>query len=86
MKNIFTSKENARVRPNNIVAKNHNSATHWDKSLMTLDPKIWNTLPEKANLKHQIYKSLRNTLIYGLDPNVAFTKRLVRFYCYIDVL
>ena len=27
MKNIFTSKENARVRPNNIVVKSHNSAT-----------------------------------------------------------
>ena len=47
MKNIFTSKENARVRPNNIVVKSHNSATYGDKSLMTLDPKIWNALPEK---------------------------------------
>ena len=72
MKNIFTSKENARVRPNNIVAKNHNSATHWDKSLMTLDPKIWNALPEKIKSKHHI-KYLRNTLIYGLDPNVDVT-------------
>ena len=27
MKNIFTSKENARVRPNNIAVKSHNSAT-----------------------------------------------------------
>ena len=33
MKNIFTSKENARVRPNSIVVKNHNSATYGDKSL-----------------------------------------------------
>ena len=47
MKNIFTSKENARVCPNNIVVKSHNSATYGDKSLMTLDPKIWNALPEK---------------------------------------
>ena len=27
MKSIFTSKENARVRPNNIAVKSHNSAT-----------------------------------------------------------
>ena len=47
MKNIFTSKENAKVRPNNIVVKSHNSATYGDKSLMTLGPKIWNALPEK---------------------------------------
>ena len=47
MKNIFTSKENARVRPNNIVVKSHNSATYGDKSLMTLGLKIWNALPEK---------------------------------------
>ena len=30
MKNLFTSKENARVRPNNIVVKSHNSATYGD--------------------------------------------------------
>ena len=46
LKNIFTSKENAKVRPNNIVVKSHNSATYGDKTLMTLGPKIWNALPE----------------------------------------
>ena len=40
MKNTFTSKENAKVCPNNIVVKSHNSATYGDKSLMTLSPKI----------------------------------------------
>ena len=29
MKNIFKSKENARVRPNNIVAKSHTSAANY---------------------------------------------------------
>ena len=47
MKNIFTSKENVRVQPHNIVVKSHNSAAYGDKSLMTLGPKIWNALPEK---------------------------------------
>ena len=72
MKNIFTSRENAKVRPNNIVVKSYNSATYGDKSLMTLSPKIWNALPE--NIKPETsYKSVRNTLIYGLDPNVDVT-------------
>ena len=58
MKNIVTSKENARVRPNNIVVKSHNSATYGDKSLMTLDPKIWNALPEriKSETSYKIFK------------------------------
>ena len=47
MKSIFTPKENARVRSNNIVVKSHNSATYENKSLMALGPKIWNALPEK---------------------------------------
>ena len=36
--------------------------------MITLGPKIWNALPEKIKSEHHI-KSLRNTLIYGLDPN-----------------
>ena len=47
MKNIFTSKENVRVQPHNIVVKSDNSATYGDKSLMKLGPKIWNALSEK---------------------------------------
>ena len=31
MKNIFKSKENARVCPNNIVVKSHNSVTYGEK-------------------------------------------------------
>ena len=45
MKNIFTSKENAKVRHNNIIVKSQNSVTYGDKILMTLGPKIWNALP-----------------------------------------
>ena len=47
MKNLFTSKGNARVHPNNIVVKSHNSATYGDKSLMILGLKIMNAPPEK---------------------------------------
>ena len=50
MKNIFTSKENAKVHSNNLIVKSRNSATYGDKSLMTIGPKIWNILPEKSQI------------------------------------
>ena len=70
MKNIFTSKENARVRPNNLVAKSHNSATYGNKRFMAR--KFGMHFQKKSNLKHYT-KSLRNSWIYGLDPNVDVT-------------
>ena len=42
MKNIFSAKTNAKVRPNDILVKAHKAATYGDKSLTTLGPKIWN--------------------------------------------
>ena len=51
MKNIFTSKQNARVRPHDLVVRSHNTATYGDKSLKTLRPKIWNALP--TEIKHE---------------------------------
>ena len=67
MKNIFTSKENAKVRPNNIVVKSHNSATYGDKSLMTLGPKIWNALPE--NIKSETsYKKFKEYIDLWFGP------------------
>ena len=62
MKNIFTSKENARLLPNNKVVKSHSSVTYWDKSLMTLGSKIWNALPKKSNLKK--IKKIKYIYIY----------------------
>ena len=58
MKNIFTSKENARVRPNNLVAKSHNSATYGNKRFMALGPKIWNAFPEKIE-SETLYKKFK---------------------------
>ena len=67
MKNLFTSKENARVRPNNIVVKRHNSATYGDKSLMALGPKIWNALPEK--IKSELsYKKFKEYTDLWFEP------------------
>ena len=63
---MFTSKENARVFPNNIVAKSHNSATYGDKSLMTLGPKIWNALPEK--IKSETCKRFKEYIDLWFEP------------------
>ena len=71
MKNIFTSKENAKVRPNNIIVKSHNSqlkVTYGNKSLMTLGPKIWNALPE--NIKSETsYKKFKEYIDLWFGPN-----------------
>ena len=68
MKNIFTSKENGKVRPNNIVVKSHNSATYMDKSLMTLDPKIWKALPEKIKSETS-YKKFKEYIDLWFGPD-----------------
>ena len=49
MKNIFTPKTNAKIRPHDIIVRHHNTATYCDKSLTGLGPKIWNKL--SANIK-----------------------------------
>ena len=46
MKNIFTSKTMAKVRPYDLLVKSRNSEKYGNKSLMALGPKIWNALPE----------------------------------------
>ena len=70
MKNIFTSKENARV-PNNMVVKSHNPATYGDKSLMALTPKIWNALPQK--IKSETYKKFMEHIDLWFGQNVNVT-------------
>ena len=47
MKNIFTSKQNARARPHNLLVRSHKVATCGNKSLKILGPKMWNALPTK---------------------------------------
>ena len=42
MKNIFTAKANAKIRPPDIIVRHHNTATYGDKNLTSLEPKIWN--------------------------------------------
>ena len=51
MKNIFTPKENAKVRQNDIIVKRINTSRFGTKSLRSLGPKIWNNLP--SNIKSE---------------------------------
>ena len=46
MKNICTSKHNARVRPHDLLVRSHKTVTYGDKSFKILGPKIWNALPK----------------------------------------
>ena len=46
MKNIFTQKLDHKVRPNDILFKQHNKIKYGTKSLKTSCPKIWNQLTE----------------------------------------
>ena len=66
VKNVLTSKENARVRPNNILVKSHNSATYGYKSFMILDPKIWNALLERN--KSETYKRFKEYIDLWFGP------------------
>ena len=56
MKNVFTSKENVRVRPHDLLVRSHNTATYRDKSLKILGPKIWNALSTKIKRETSLSK------------------------------
>ena len=58
MKNIFTPKENPKVRHNDVMVKCINTST---QGLRSLVPKIWNNLPSGIKLE----TSLRNILKPG---------------------
>ena len=51
MKNIFTPKENAKVRQNDIIVKRINTSRFGTQSLRSLGPEIWNNLP--SNIKSE---------------------------------
>ena len=67
MKNIFTSKENAKVRSNNLIVKSRNSATYGDKRLMAIGAKIWNALPEKIKSETS-YKKFKEYIDLWFGP------------------
>ena len=44
IRDIFTLKLDAKVRPNDILVKHHNAITYCVKNLKTLGPETWNQL------------------------------------------
>ena len=56
MKNIFTSKQNARVRPHDLLTRSHKTVTYGGKSLKILGPKIWNALPTEIKCETSLSK------------------------------
>ena len=92
MREIFTEKTNAKVRPrtsrihvfqksvvrpNNILVKKNLSAKYGDKSLRSLGPKIWNQLPQ--NVKSEIsFKKFKEYINQWFGPicKCTFCKRL----------
>ena len=63
MKDTFTPKLHPKVRPNDILAKHHNTITYGTKSLKSLGPKIWNRLPEdnKSETSYNKFKEYTDT-------------------------
>ena len=57
MKNIFTPKTNAKIRPHGIIVRHQDTATYRDKSSNALGPKIWNKLPTDVKSLVSITKS-----------------------------
>ena len=77
MKDIFTSKVNPKVRPNNLIVKRHNTTNYGTKSLTTLSPQIWNTLPE--NIKSETcYSKVRKYINTCFGPNCNFCKNYIK--------
>ena len=56
MKNIFTIKQNATVRPHNLLVRSHKAATYVDKSLRILGPKVWNALSTEIKRETSLCK------------------------------
>ena len=60
MKNIFTPKTNAKIRPHDIIVRHHNTATYGDKGLTAVGPKIRNRLPTSIKSVTSITKFKEN--------------------------
>ena len=63
MQDLFCLRSSSKRRPNNIAAVRTNTNTYRTKSLRSLGPQIWNSLPEhiktETSLAH--FRSLINT-------------------------
>ena len=56
IKNICTSKQNAPVRPHDLLTRSHKTVAYSDKILKILGPKIWNALPAEIKCETSLSK------------------------------
>ena len=56
MKNIFATKENPKVRYNDIIVKRISTSRFGTQSLRSLGPKIWNNLPSNVKSESSFHK------------------------------
>ena len=63
MQDLFYLRYSSARRPNNIAVVRTNTNTYGRKSLRSLGPRIWNSLPEhiKVETSHAHFRSLINT-------------------------
>ena len=88
MKNIFTLKENTKLRQNDTIVNYINISRFGTQSLRSLDPKIWNNLP--SNIKSEIFfLKFKEYIKTWLGPNckckscINRTKNVLLFDIYI---
>ena len=72
MKNIFTSKQNARVRPHYLLTRSHKAVTYGDESLIILGPKIWNALPTEIKRETSLSRFQKH-VSYGQETHANAT-------------
>ena len=63
MQDLFYLRYSSARRPNNIAVVRTNTNTYGRKSLRSLGPRVWNSLPEhiKVETSHAHFRSLINT-------------------------
>ena len=74
MKNIFTPKPNAKIRPHDIIVRHHNTAIYGDKSLTALGPKRWKKNFHKIkviNIYHKMKEYIRTRFGSSCKCNVC---------------
>ena len=86
MKDIFISKVNPKVRPNNLIVKRHNTTKYGTKSLTTLGSQTWNTLPEniKSETCYSKFKK-RINVWFGPQCNCNYCKTTSENKCWVKL-
>ena len=85
MKNIFSPKTNAKIRPHDIIIRHHNTATYGDKGLTALRTKIWNKLPTNIRSLTSITK-FKECIRTWFGPScICNFCRMVKLFIYLFI-